>query len=53
MRLGVLSCHKNDFESMRNEMKEFSRHLVQKYGSSTDRGEVILQYGMQLFHITE
>jgi len=67
-RLTTLSCKKEDFESIRSDMQEFSRMLLNKYvvsesdedtkdsgiiNKSADRADVVLQLGMQLFHLTE
>lgn len=53
-RLTTLSCKKEDFEAMRTEMKLFSDMLLKKYAGDNSVGaDVVLQLGMQLFHLTE
>jgi len=53
-RLTTLSCKTEDFEALRTEMKIFSDLLLSKYGADNKKeSNVVLQLGMQLFHITE
>lgn len=53
-RLTTLSCRKEDFAAIREEMKQFSNSLLARFADDKQRASnVVLQMGMQLFHITE
>lgn len=53
-RLTTISCSHKRFEELRADMRKFAEEMLIKYTKSTDgEPDVILQLGMQLFHITE
>lgn len=53
-RLVTIACDIAQFDSIREEMRIFSRTLLKKYGSSArQNASTVLQLGMQLFHVTE
>ncbi|MCS6838176.1 MAG: TIGR02147 family protein [Bdellovibrionaceae bacterium] len=49
----ILACKASEFESMREEIKEFRRHLLSKYGQNSAENDSVVGMGFQLFFITD
>lgn len=51
-QLVTLSCSQEDFESLREEIKEFRDQILEKYASSDKSADIIVQCGLQVAKIT-
>lgn len=49
----TLSCRKDDFSKIREEIATFREHILNKYGTNTDNLDTVLHLGVQLVHLTE
>ena len=51
-QLLTLSCSHDDFEALREEMRNFRDHILEKYGESNKTSNLIVQCGLQIGKIT-
>ena len=49
----VLATEKENFSKIREEIKAFRAHILNKYGTTTQATDCVLNLGIQLNHITE
>lgn len=52
-QLITLSISESRFEELRNEMKLFTKNILEKYAGNTDQSDLVVQIGSQLLQITE
>lgn len=48
----VLSCDSDDFQNIRNDIREFRSQILNKYGVQAKKVDAVLNLGLQLFHLT-
>lgn len=51
-QLLTISCSQEDFESLREEIREFRDHILEKYARSDKSSDLIIQCGLQLGKLT-
>ncbi len=55
VQLNTISCNKDDFEAIKEEIRTFSHHLISKYGENKDnkKFDTVIQFGTQLTKVTK
>lgn len=51
-QLLTISCSQEDFESLREEIRDFRDHILEKYARSDKSSDLIIQCGLQLGKLT-
>lgn len=49
----VLACDESRFEEIRTEINNFRNHILNTYGTKSSKSDVVLNMGIQLFHLTQ
>lgn len=49
----VLACDSSHFPEIRQEIKEFRRHIMKKYGANPQKVDCVLGMGLQLYFLTD
>ena len=48
----VIATDKDNFDKIREEIKAFREHILNKYATNTNKVDCVLNLGIQLNHIT-